>query len=166
MLDRFGEYPYKGAFTMLMIISLYLMISGWTSLTPVEPDVLVPVYTAPEWGGHVAALLVLLGFILFLAPYPTNNIKRMMRHPQLIAVMCWGVGHLAAIGTARSIVLFGGLTLWALIEMPLINRRDGQWVKPARAPFKNDVAMVVFSVLAYMAFLFTHHLLFGGTNLV
>jgi len=80
--------------------------------------------------------------------------------------MCWGVGHLAAIGTARSIVLFGGLTLWALIEMPLINRRDGQWVKPARAPFKNDVAMVVFSVLAYMAFLFTHHLLFGGTNLV
>ena len=61
MLDRFGEYPYKGAFTMLMIISLYLMISGWTSLTPVEPDVLVPVYTAPEWGGHVAALLVLLG---------------------------------------------------------------------------------------------------------
>jgi len=166
MIDRFGEYPYQGAFTVLMIISLYLIISGWGSMTPVEPDELAAIYTAPEWGGHAAALLVLVGFILFLAPYPPNNIKRMMRHPQLIGVMCWGVGHLVAIGTARSIVFFGGLTLWAVIEIVLINRRDGQWVKPARAPFKNDVAMVLFSVLAYLAFLFTHHLLFGGTNLI
>ena len=166
VVTRYGEYPYKGVFTLLIIVSLYLIFSGWSSLTPIEPDVLNAVYTAPEWSGHAAALLVLIGFILFLAPYPPNNVKRMLRHPQLIGFACWGVGHLVAVGTVRSIVLFGGLTVWALIEIFLINRRDGKWVKPARAPFKNDVTMVLFSVLAYMAFLFTHHLLFGGTNLI
>ena len=166
MVDRYGEYPYKGAITLLMIISLYLIISGWKSLTPVEPEVLNAIYTAPEWGGHVAALLVLIGYVLFLAPYPPNNIKRLMRHPQLVGFASWGLGHLLAVGTARAIVLFGGLTIWALIEIYLINKRDGAWVKPEKAPFKNDVAMVVFAVLVYLAFLYTHHMLFGGTNLI
>jgi len=166
VLSRYGEYPYKGAFTVIMVISLYLIISGWGSLTPVEPEVLTAIYTAPEWGGHAAALLVLIGFVLFLAPYQPNNVKRIMRHPQLVGVVCWGVGHLLAVGTARSIVLFGGLSVWALIEIYLINKRDGAWVKPDKAMFKNDVTIMAFAVLAYLAFLFTHHLLFGGTNLI
>lgn len=166
MIRRFGEYPYKGAFLVVMIVSLYLIISGWSSLTPVEPEVLAAIYTAPEWGGHAAAVLVLIGFILFLAPYPPNNIKRMMRHPQLIGFICWGVGHLLAVGTARAIVFFGGLSIWALIEIFLINRREGAWVKPDKVALRYDVTMVLFSVLAYLAFLYTHHLLFGGTNLI
>lgn len=166
IISRYGEYPYKGAFAVLMVISLYLIISGWSSLTPTPPDVLEVIYTAPDWGGHAAALLVLIGFILFLAPYPPNNFKRLLRHPQLIGFASLGVGHLLAIGTARAIVLFGGLTAWALLEIYLINRRDGVRVKPDKAPLKNDVTMVLFSVLAYMAFLYTHHLLFGGTDLI
>jgi len=166
VVNRYGEYPYKGVFTVLMVVSLYLIISGWSSMTPTPPAVLDAIYTAPEWGGLAAALLVLIGYILFLAPYPPNNFKRMFRHPQLIGFIAWGVGHLIAIGTARAIVLFGGLTAWALIEIYLINKRDGVWVKPDKAPLKNDVTMVLFSILAYMAFLYTHHLLFGGTNLI
>jgi len=166
MVARFGENPYKGLFVVLMIASIYLMISGWSSMTPVEPDVLMAVYTAPEWGGHLAAVLILLGFILFFAPYPSNNFKRLLRHPQLIGVVAWGVGHLVAVGTARAIVLFGGLAAWALIEIFLINRRDGPWLKPDKAALKNDVTLVAFSVLVYLAFLYTHHMLFGGTNLI
>jgi uncharacterized membrane protein len=166
IVKRIGEYPYKGVFTVLMIVSLYLIIAGWESMTPVEPAVLKLVYTAPDWGGYAAGVLVLIGFILFLAPYPPNNIKRILRHPQLIGMACWGVGHLLAVGTARAIVLFGGLTVWAIIEIFLINRRDGEWLKADNVPFKKDLAMVLFSVLAYMAFLYTHHLLFGGTELI
>jgi len=165
LVGRFGEYPYKGVFALFMAVALYLIISGWASLTPEEPDTLELLYTAPEWGAYAAGVLVLIGFILFLAPYPPNNFKRILRHPQLTAVMAWGVGHLLAIGTLRGIVLFGGLSVWALIEIFLINRREGAWVKPAKAPLRNDAAMVLFSILAYMAFLYTHHLLFGGSPL-
>lgn len=166
MLGRFGEYPYKGAFTLLMIVAIYLIITGWSSLTPPEGIELVAFYDPPEWGGHAAAALTLIGFILFLAPYPPNNFKRLLRHPQLTGFACWGVGHLLAVGTVRSLVFFGGLTAWALLEIILINERDGAWTRPEKAPVKNDVAMVLFAVLVYMAFLYTHHLLFGGTNLI
>lgn len=165
MVSRFGEYPFKGVITLLMIIALYLIISGWASMTPAEPEELALVFTPPEWGVHIAGVLTLIGFILFLAPYPPNNIKRMMRHPQLIGMMCWGVGHLAAVGTARGIVLFGGLTIWAFLEILVINKRDGAWLKPDRVSRRNDVTMVLFSVLIFMAFLYTHHLLFGGSPL-
>lgn len=166
MISRHGEYPYKGIFTLLMIGSLYLIISGWSSLTPEAPELLEMLYTPPDWGGYAAALLILIGFILFLAPYPPNNFKRLLRHPQLIGMICWGVGHLIAVGTARALILFGGLSVWALIEILALNRRDGIWTKPARVPLKKDIAMTLFSVLAYLAFLYTHHLLFGGTELI
>jgi len=166
IVSRIGEYPYKGVFLLFMIVSIYLIITGWSSMTPVDPDVLPEIYKAPEWGGIAAGVLVLVGFALFFAPYPPNNIKRALRHPQLIGVVCWGAGHLIATGTARSLVFFGGLTAWAILEILLINHRDGEWVRPAPAPLKNDLAMVLFAVLVYLAFLFTHHLLFGGTNLV
>jgi len=166
IVSRIGEYPYQGAFTVLLIVSLYLVISGWSSMTPIEPDVLEPVYTVPEWGGHAAAVLVLIGFILFCAPYPPNNFKRIIRHPQLTGFAAWGIGHLLAVGTARAIVLFGGLTVWALLEILLINKRDGAWEKPGKAPLKYDVTLVVFAILVYLAFLYTHHLLFGGSNLI
>jgi uncharacterized membrane protein len=165
IVDRLGEYPYKGIFTLLMLVSLYFIITGWQSMTPVEPDVLDLIYTPPEWSVIACGVLVLAGFILFLAPYPPNNFKRVMRHPQLVGFICWGAGHLVAVGTARAIVLFGVLTLWALIEIPVINRRDGAWVKPEKASHRNDLALVLFGVLAYMLFLYTHHLLFGGSPL-
>ena len=166
LVGRIGEYPYKGLFLLFMILSLYLIISGWTSMTPIEPEVLATLYTPPEWGGYAAALLMLVGFVLFLAPYPPNNFKRLLRHPQLIGMVCWGVGHLLAVGTARSIVLFGGLSIWAIIEIFLINRRDGEWVRPEKVGFMKDFTQVLFSVLAFMAFLYTHHMLFGGTELI
>jgi uncharacterized membrane protein len=89
----------------------------------------------------------------------------MMRHPQLLGMVCWSVGHLLAVGTERAIVLFGGLAVWAIIEIFLLNRRDGEWVKPDKVPFRKDLSMVMFSVLAYVGFLYTHHLLFGGSPL-
>ena len=83
-----------------------------------------------------------------------------------MGMACWGVGHLLANGDARSVVLFGGLTAWALIEMFLLNRRDGEWVKPAKVSGNRDFSLVLFAALVYLTFLYTHHMLFGGTELI
>lgn len=158
-ISRFGEYPYKGVFSVLMLGSLYLIISGWKTAVPEF------VYTPPVWSGVVTPVLVLVGFVLFLAPYASSNLKRVFRHPQLAGLISWGVAHLLANGDSRSLVLFGGLAVWALIEMILLNQRDGQWIKPAKVPFKKDIGSVLFGGLAYMMFMFTHHLLFGVSPL-
>lgn len=159
IINRFGEYPFKGVFTLIMGMAIYLIATGWSSaLSEV-------IYIPPEWGHYVTVLLVLIGFILFLAPYPLNNFRRVLRHPQLIGMACWGVGHLLANGDTRSMVLFGGLTAWALVEMFLLNRRDGEWTKPVPVPVKKDFALVLFGALVFMVFLYTHHLIFGGSPL-
>ncbi len=162
MLNRFGEYSYKGVFTLVMLVALYLIISGWKATTLAAP---ILIFTPPDWGVVASMVLVLIGFILFLAPYPETNIKRILRHPQLIGMVSWGVGHMLAVGTARAMVLFGGLTVWAIIEIILLNRRDGVWIKPEKVPFNRDFSLVLFGALVYMAVLYTHHLLFGGTPL-
>jgi uncharacterized membrane protein len=155
LVDKLGENTYKGIFTLFMILSIYLIISGWKATIPEAA------YVAPLWGRHLTALLVLFGFILFFAPYPPNNFKRFIRHPQLTGVALWGIGHLFANGEVRSIALFGGLTAWAIIEMMALNRRDGARVIPDPAPLKNDILLVVIGAVIYGIVAYAHVWLFG-----
>ena len=160
LVARLGENPYKGIFTLLMVLAIYLIISGWKIAVPES------IYLPPAWGRHATALLMLIGFVLFFAPYPANNIKRALRHPQLTGVACWGIGHLLANGEGRSIVLFGGLALWAIIEMVAINRRDGAWTPPAAVARKNDFVLVAAGLVAYVIAAAAHQWLFGFSPFV
>ena len=155
LISRLGENPYKGVFALLMVLSIYLVYRGWTATIPVA------VYPPPVWGRHLAALIMLAAFILFFAPYPRNNFKRFLRHPQLTGVILWGAAHLLANGESRSLVLFGGFTLWAVLEILLINRRDGAWKKPGPASMKNDFGLVIAGLLAFAGMVFAHGWLFG-----
>jgi uncharacterized membrane protein len=155
LIAKLGENPYKGIFALLMVFSLYLIISGWKAAIPES------VYLPPQWGRHATSLLVLIAFILFIAPYHATNLKRFLRHPQLTGVACWGIGHLLANGEGRSIVLFGGLAAWAIIEMVLLNRRDGAWVKPDSVPKKKDIILLVAGFVVYIIVAVSHQWLFG-----
>jgi uncharacterized membrane protein len=155
LIAKLGENPYKGIFTLCMVLAIYLVISGWKASVPAS------VYLPPLWGRHITSLLVLAGLVLFIAPYPPNNLKRILRHPQLAGVMCWGVGHLLSNGEGRSIVLFGGLAAWAFIEMLLLNRRDGERVTPDPSPVKNDIILVAAGLVVYAVLAVSHQWLFG-----
>jgi uncharacterized membrane protein len=155
LADKMGANPYRGVFTLLILASLLLIVFGWRSTIPET------MYLPPEWGRHLAMLLVLIGFILFSASHGRNNIQRVIRHPQLSGVFVWGIAHLLANGESRSIVLFGGFTLWALVSIMLINRRDGARDKPPAVPFKKDVIAVVGGVVVYAVVLFSHRWIAG-----
>ena len=160
LVASMGEKPYKGVFALFMVLSLYLVISGWRSTIPEN------LYLPPLWGRHATSLLVLIGFIFFAASHHATNLKRIVRHPQLTGVACWGIGHLLANGEARSIVLFGGLALWAIIEIFLLNRRDGAWVKPDPVPRKKDIILVVSGLVVYAVVAVSHQWLFGVSPFV
>jgi uncharacterized membrane protein len=160
LIAKVGEKPYKGIFALLMVLSLYLVISGWRATIPEN------LYLPPVWGRHATSLLVLIAFIFFSASHGANNIKRFVRHPQLTAVACWGIAHLLANGEARSIVLFGGLALWAIVEIFLLNRRDGAWVKPEPMPVKKDMIAVAAGFVVYIVIAVAHSWLFGVSPFV
>jgi hypothetical protein len=71
-----------------------------------------------------------------------------MRHPQLAAVKVWAVAHLLVNGDAVSILLFGGLLAWAVVEVVVINRSQ-PWDRPEPGPASRDIILVVMTVVAF-----------------
>jgi len=155
LVNKIGLGPYKGGFALLIVISIVVMIFGWRSFEPVD------IYFPPVWGKHVTYLLVLLTFILFFAAKRKTNIKRILRHPQLTGLVLWSIGHLFANGDNRSLVLFIGLGLWAILEMTMINWRTGAWVKPEPVPVKSDVITVAGGLVLFAILLLAHPYLTG-----
>ena len=159
LINKFGLGFYKGCFALLIVISIVVMVFGWRSIEPGD------IYFPPLWGRHVTYLLVLLTFILFVAAKRKTNIKRVLRHPQLTGLVLWSIGHLFANGDSRSLVLFTGFGLWAILEMIMINRRTGAWVKPAPVPVKSDIITVAGGLILF-AVLFLAHPYLTGIGLI
>ncbi len=152
---RLGENPYRGLFSLIIIGALILIVLGWKSAIP------TPMYQPPLAAGLVSSVLILAGFVLFVASQVPGNLKRLIRHPQMIGTLCWGVAHLLTNGDSRSLLLFGGLSIWAVLEMLMINRRDGAWQEPETAAIKFDVIPIVIGIVAFAAVLYFHMTLFG-----
>jgi len=150
-----GEMPYKGLFALATIGSFTLMVLGWKAAE------VLPVYDAPSWGMHVTPIFVLAGFILFVASNAPTNIRRMLRHPQLVGVTLWGIGHLLSNGENRSLLLFGGFVIFSLIAMMASNKRDGEWVKREKVGLANDIITVVVAVALYAGFMYFHGAIIG-----
>ncbi|MGD8978130.1 MAG: NnrU family protein [Gammaproteobacteria bacterium] len=147
--ERLGQ-RYRGLFSFLILTSLALIVIGWRGTIPTL------VYPPQVWGRHLAYLLVLIAFVLFAAAKSENNIRRLVRHPMLTAVLIWAIGHLLANGDIRSVILFSGMGLWAVTEMVLISRREGAWQKPAAVPVTKDLFTVVIGAVVMVVFMLLH----------
>lgn len=156
MIGKMGENGYKGVFTLLMFAALALIIFGWRSIE--APAYL---YHLPPWSRHLGMLLVLVAFFLFASSGQSTRINRIVRHPQLTGLITWAVAHLMMNGDSRSVVLFGGLGLWALLEIIFINRRDGDWVKPEPESWGKEAKVAVICVVVFAVVAFAHPWLSG-----
>lgn len=155
LINKLGEKQYSAAFAVLVIASIVLMVFGWRSIAPVS------IYTPPVWGNPVTSFLILIAFILFAAAHSETNIRRFIRHSQLTGLIVWSVAHLLSNGDDRSLLLFGTLGIWAIVEIILINKREGEWVKPEPASFKSELLTIIKGVVIFAVFLFAHPYLSG-----
>lgn len=159
LIGRMGEGPYKGVFTLLIVTSLVLIVLGWRS-TPEDY-----IYVLPAWSRTAGYLLMVLAFVLFGAAQYKTAIKRVIRHPMLTAVVIWSISHLLTNGTTRALVLFGGLGIWALLEMLLINARESDYTKPEAPGLKTEVRGLVISAVIFAVAMFLHPY-FAGVNII
>ena len=155
LVDSIGEDPYRGLFSIVIVASLVLIVFGWKAAAPTS------VYVPPVGGGPVISAFVFAAFVLFVTSKARSNYRRFVRHPQMIAVILWSAAHLLVSGDSRSVLLFGGLGIWAVFEIVLCNRRDGEWRKPDVVPFSADVIVAVIAAAAFGAVFFLHKALFG-----
>lgn len=159
LIERVGENPYKGVFALVLVSSVALMVIGWRSTVPQH------VYLPPAWGPPVTSVLMLIAVMLFGAAQQPTRIKRYVRHPQLTGMAVWSGSHLLSNGDSRSLVLFGGLGIWALIEMLLINKREGAWQRPYGPALSVEIRGIVTSAVVFFVLVYLHPY-FAGVSLI
>jgi uncharacterized membrane protein len=150
LMNKHGN-KYQGGFALLILFSLILIVVGWRGSVPEA------LYTPPAIGRHVNMLFMLIAVILFGASHGNSRIKQYVRHPMLVGVHLWALGHLLANGEIRSVVLFGGMLIWSLVSIILINKRDGEWQKPAASTgMAGEIKLIGISVVVYIVLVFLH----------
>ena len=116
-----GAERWKLAYTALSLTGFALICWGYGQAR-LTPQVL---WASPLWTRHLAALLMLLAFVLLSAVYvPGNAIKARLHHPMLLAVKVWALAHLLANNTLADLLLFGSFLLWAVLDLRAARQRD------------------------------------------
>ncbi|MDP6166056.1 MAG: NnrU family protein [Gammaproteobacteria bacterium] len=155
LIAGLGQTGYRLAFSVLILASLALIVLGWRSIVPVD------LYATPEIVRIVAMLLIVIAFFLFGAVnYPTR-IKQFIRNPQLTGVVVWSTAHLLLNGDNRSVWLFSWLGIWALLEIMLINRRSGEWIKSASPSWAKEALGAVISLIVFVVIVWLHPYIAG-----
>lgn len=149
-IGKLGENGYKGVFSLLMLGAIALMVFGWKSTLPKS------LYVPSQEMRLAALVLVVVGFVFMAAANRASRFGRIVRHPQLTGVFLWAAAHLLANGDSRSLILFGGLGAWCLLMMPLLNKRDGPWVKPEPPTWTREIVGVVIALVAVVIVVAIH----------
>ena len=137
----------RGLVAVLSLLALVLMVIGFRGAD-----------TEFIWGRSPATtginnLLMLLAVALMGAGSSKSRLRSKLRHPMLTGAVVWAVAHLLVNGDSVSIVLFGGMGVWALAQMWLINRVEPDYTPWEGGTIAGDlrlaaISAVVFAVIA------------------
>ena len=157
--ERLGYGPYMGLYSLVSIASFVLIVYGFGAAR--GSGVL---YTPPTGLAHINLVLTIPALILLVASQiPAGHIKKATKHPMLLAVKLWALGHLLANGELNSVLLFGSFLAYAVFDRIMVKRRGDNGPGPDAAlnPMM-DVVSIVVGLGAWAAIaLWLHPILFG-----
>ncbi len=161
MLDtKFGKGPVMGVISLIFLISIVMMVLGFRGAE------FRPIYQPPVWGVHLNNLMMLIALFLMGAGSSKGMARAWFRHPMLIGFMVWVCAHLLVNGDLSSLILFGGLGLWAIVSILMINMREGVWERPSAGDVKGDIKLGVIALVLFAVITTIHYFIgsspFGG----
>ena len=93
-------------------------------------------------------------------PTCPGSIKRRVKHPMLVGIILWAIGHLLANGDLASLLLFGAFLIYAILDLiAVIPRGDPA---PAVVRTRSDFIAAAIGLVAFVVFgIWLHGWLFG-----
>ncbi|MCI4645614.1 MAG: NnrU family protein, partial [Hyphomonadaceae bacterium] len=155
--QKLGYGPYMGLYSLISIAGFVLLIMGYDAMRPAQV-----LYTPPVWGRHLNYILIPLALIALVTAYlPTGHIKKILKHPMLVAVKLWAFGHLLANGDVASVLLFGSFLAYAVIDRIAVKRRGdiGPRAETVASPLADLGAVVIGLGLAVAIIVWLHPIL-------
>ena len=126
LVRALGERGFSGVYSLVALATL-----GWSVWAFRNTQSGLYLWTAPQWGWVVAAVVMLFASILFVgsmtAPNPAlmgaggtrgvgpRGVQRITRHPMMWAFALWAVVHAFVSGDARTVALCAAIGALALI---------------------------------------------------
>lgn len=163
---RLSPTGYQLLFSVASALGLVLIAFGYGQLQGqgrLNPEI----YTPPVWLRHVTLLLMLISFILLAAAYIPSNIRTAVKHPMLAAVKIWAFAHLLANGDLASLILFGSLLAWAVLDRISVKKRQALGpLGAAKGGLGGDVAAVAVGGAAYALMVLWGHSWLIGVPLI
>jgi uncharacterized membrane protein len=155
LIEAIGEGPYKGLFSLVSLLGIVLAAYGFAWYRDAG---LIQIWSPPGWTRQIVVVLMWPASIMVAAAYIPGNIKRVLKHPMLVAVKTWAVAHLCANGDLGGIVLFGSVLLWAGYDRMTLKRRSDPGAPPIPAGgVKNDIIAIIVGTILYLALGFVFH---------
>lgn len=149
-IARLGANTWKGLYALVSIAGFVLICWGYGAARGTSPVL----YDPPVFLRYVAALLVLLSFVLLAAAkLPGNLIKGAVGHPMVAGVKLWAFAHLLTNGRVVDVILFGAFLAWAVADFIASRRRDrAAGVTYPRGDELRTVITVVIGAIAWALF--------------
>lgn len=132
----------KGIMSLGILCSVALMVVGYRAAA------FIPIWNPPEFLTHINNLMMVFALYIFFmtATQPgTAFIMGDSKNPQLTGFMIWTVAHLLVNGDLASIILFGGLLAWAIVQLK-VSKETASLVDRSTAPISSPwvhLALVV-----------------------
>lgn len=131
----------KGAVAGALAVSILLMIFGYRMTDTIF------VRSPPLFMVHINNLLVLIGIWMMSPAGTKGRLLNNVRHPMLGGFMLWAFAHLLVNGDLASIILFGGLLAWAVVEVIVINKSEPDWTPGEPGTYSKDAMFFVASIV-------------------
>lgn len=142
----------KGVSALVILASVVLMVIGYKMWESYD------LFTYPSFFKHINNLAILIAIYL-MSPGPSKGaLLYKMRHPMLTGMIVWALAHMMVNPDPASYVLFGGLTVWAVAEMKIINAADPNWPTPPKGSIAKDAMFLVASVILLAVIGYIHGL--------
>jgi uncharacterized membrane protein len=155
LITKLGEGPYKGLFSLVSVVGLVLIGYGFARY---RAEGLIPLWYPPAWTRHIVEAAMWLASIALVAAYIPGDIKRVLKHPLLVAVKIWAAAHLCANGDLGGIILFGSVLAWAVYDRITLKRRSDAGSPPIPVGGRrNDIIAIVVGTIVYLALGFVFH---------
>ncbi len=141
----------KGLVAVAVLASVLLMIFGYRSA---EGEFL---YALPFNVWYLNNIAMIFAIFLMDAGRAKGMVRTKIRHPMLTGVIIWAAAHLLVNGDTPSLILFGGLGLWAIAEILVINRAEGPWTPPEAGRWSSDLKVLGIACVIYAVVVGIHH---------
>jgi uncharacterized membrane protein len=154
LVQRWGEQRYKIAFALVALAGLALIVGGYAAAPP-GARLFQPSHSAIA----LAPYAITLSLVLLAAANLRGHIRRVLKHPMLIAIAIWAAVHLLANGDSKGTVLFASFLAYALVDFVSAVQRHATTLFAPTA--RHDAIAIAAGIVLALGVMALHRVLFG-----